>query len=92
MDAQESLTDRENIIVIADEAHRTQYSALAGNVRKALPNASFLGVTGTPISERNRDTLNVFGGVVSNYKISQSVKDGATVPIFYSGRVSNNLF
>lgn len=86
-DAQKALTERENIIVIADEAHRTQYSGLAGNVRKALPNASFLGVTGTPISERDRDTLNVFGGVVSSYKISQAVKDGATVPIYYEGRL-----
>ncbi|MBU1557783.1 type I restriction endonuclease subunit R [Patescibacteria group bacterium] len=86
-DLQEVLNDRENIIVIADEAHRTQYSALAGNVRKALPKASFLGVTGTPISQKDRDTLSVFGEVVSSYKISQAVKDGATVPIYYEGRL-----
>jgi type I restriction enzyme R subunit len=87
LDAQISLTDRENIIVLADEAHRTQYSNLAGNVRLALPNASFLGVTGTPIARNDKDTVRVFGEVVSSYKISQSVKDKSTVPIYYEGRL-----
>ncbi|MDP4001735.1 MAG: type I restriction endonuclease subunit R [bacterium] len=86
-DAHEALTTRENIIVLADEAHRTQYSNLAGNVRLALPNASFLGVTGTPIALNNKDTVRVFGEVVSSYKISQSVKDKSTVPIYYEGRL-----
>ncbi len=81
------LTDRENIIVLTDEAHRTQYSLLAGNVRQALPNASFLGVTGTPISHNYRDTVRVFGDIISSYKIGQAVKDGATVPIYYEGRL-----
>jgi len=86
-DAQNALTERDNIIVLADEAHRTQYSNLAGNVRLALPNASFLGVTGTPISKNDKDTVRVFGNVVSSYKISQSVKDKSTVPIYYEGRL-----
>lgn len=86
-DANIVLSDRENIIVLTDEAHRTQYSMLAGNVRQALPNASFLGVTGTPISHNDHDTVRVFGNVISSYKIGQAVKDGATVPIFYEGRL-----
>lgn len=86
-DANNILTERENIIVLTDEAHRTQYSMLAGNVRQALPNASFLGVTGTPISRHNRDTMRVFGDIVSSYKIGQAVKDKATVPIYYEGRL-----
>lgn len=86
-DANNVLTERENVIVLTDEAHRTQYSMLAGNVRQALPNASFLGVTGTPISRHNRDTMRVFGDIVSSYKIGQAVKDKATVPIYYEGRL-----
>src|SRR3989344_4457230 len=86
-DAQVALTERENIIVLTDEAHRTQYTMLAGNVRQALPKASFLGVTGTPISRDTRDTMRVFGDIVSSYKIGQSVKDKATVPIYYEGRL-----
>lgn len=86
-DANTKLTERENVIVLTDEAHRTQYSMLAGNVRQALPNASFLGVTGTPISNSNRDTMRVFGDIVSSYKIGQAVKDKATVPIYYEGRL-----
>ncbi|HHT9138102.1 MAG TPA: type I restriction endonuclease subunit R [Candidatus Wunengus sp. YC60] len=86
-DANAILSERENIIVLTDEAHRTQYSMLAGNVRHALPNASFLGVTGTPISRHNRDTMRVFGDVISAYKIGQAVKDKATVPIYYEGRL-----
>lgn len=86
-DANNVLTERENIIVLTDEAHRTQYSMLAGNVRQALPNASFLGVTGTPISSHSRDTMRVFGDIVSSYKIGQAVKDKATVPIYYEGRL-----
>jgi type I restriction enzyme R subunit len=86
-DAAQVLSDRENIIVLTDEAHRTQYSMLAGNVRQALPNASFLGVTGTPLSMVQKDTMRVFGDVVSAYKIGQAVKDKATVPIYYEGRL-----
>ena len=81
------LSPAENIIVIADEAHRSQYAKLAGNVREALPNASFMGITGTPISTESRDTDLVFGDYISTYKINQAVEDGATVPIFYEGRL-----
>jgi type I restriction enzyme, R subunit len=86
-DANNVLTERENIIVLTDEAHRTQYSMLAGNVRQALPQASFLGVTGTPLSSHDKNTMRVFGDIVSSYKIGQAVKDKATVPIYYEGRL-----
>lgn len=81
------LTERRNVIVIADEAHRSQYAVFAGNVREGLPNASFMGVTGTPISQDDKDTQNTFGPVFTSYRIEQAVKDGATVPIYYEGRL-----
>ncbi len=81
------LSERDNLIVIADEAHRSQYSIFAGILRKALPNASFLGVTGTPIALDDRVTQKEFGPIVSSYKIGQSVDDGATVRIYYEGRL-----
>jgi type I restriction enzyme R subunit len=80
------LNERENIIVIADEAHRSQYTIYAANVRKALPKASFMGITGTPISLKDRETRLVFGDYISEYKINQAVEDGATVPIYYESR------
>ncbi len=83
----ELLSDRDNIIVVADEAHRSQYAKFAANVRVALPNASFMGITGTPISLRNRETRLVFGDHISEYKIHKAVEDGATVPIYYEGRL-----
>lgn len=83
----EILSERENIIMIADEAHRSQYAKLAGNVRSAMPNASFMGITGTPISLQNRDTRLVFGEHISAYQINRAVEDGATVPIYYEGRL-----
>ena len=83
----EVLSKLENIIVIADEAHRSQYAQFAANVRVALPNAAFMGITGTPISMRNRATRLVFGDHISEYKINQAVADGATVTIFYEGRL-----
>ena len=83
----EVLSERKNIIVIADEAHRSQYAKFAANVRVALPNASFMGITGTPISLHNRETRLVFGDHISEYKINQAVLDGATVPIYYEGRL-----
>lgn len=83
----EKLSARENLIVIADEAHRSQYAMLAGNVRKAIPNASFMGITGTPVSLHNRDTQLVFGEHISIYQINQAVEDKATVPIYYEGRL-----
>lgn len=83
----EKLSDNKNIIVIADEAHRSQYAKFAGNVRNAIPNASFMGITGTPISLENKDTRLVFGDYISTYQINQAVEDGVTVPIYYEGRL-----
>ncbi len=83
----QSLSEKENILVIADEAHRSQYAQLAVNVRKALPNASFMGITGTPISLHNKNTRLVFGDHIDEYTIDQAVKDAATVPIYYEGRL-----
>jgi type I restriction enzyme, R subunit len=81
------LSTAENIFVLADEAHRTQYGGLAANLRKALPNATFFGFTGTPIDKKDRSTLTTFGGYIDTYTIEQAVADGATVPIFYEGRL-----
>lgn len=86
-DMKEALSQRENIIVIADEAHRSQYAKLAGNVRDVLPKASFMGITGTPISLSNRNTQIVFGDNISEYPIDKSERDGTTVPIYYEGRL-----
>jgi type I restriction enzyme, R subunit len=94
------LSERHNIVVIADEAHRSQYGfsatldpksgelryGFAQHVRDVLPNASFLGFTGTPIEEADRNTREVFGDYISVYDIKQAVDDGATVPIYYENR------
>ncbi len=82
------LSEDDDIIVITDEAHRTQYDALAMNMRKALPNASFLGFTGTPlIKGEDERTREVFGDYVSIYDFKQSIEDNATVPLFYENRI-----
>jgi type I restriction enzyme R subunit len=81
------LSPAENIFVLVDEAHRTQYGGLAGNLRSALPNAAFFGFTGTPIDKRDRSTLQTFGSYIDTYTIEQAVADGATVPIFYESRL-----
>lgn len=81
------ISDRENIIIIADEAHRTQYKGLAQNLRKALPNAMIIGFTGTPIEKDDRSTTEVFGDVISSYTIPEAVQDGSTVQISYEGRL-----
>ena len=99
----ETLSERENIIVIADEAHRSQYGFKAKAVQKdqksdlrygnakylrdALPNASFIGFTGTPIEKADKSTRGVFGDEIDVYDIRQAVEDGATVPISYEGRL-----
>lgn len=96
------LSDRDNIIVITDEAHRSQYGeeywdvkaekmkkGYAQLMREALPNASFIGFTGTPISERDRDTKEVFGDYIDVYDMTQAVADGATRPVYYESRVIN---
>jgi type I restriction enzyme R subunit len=85
------LSDRRNIVVIADEAHRSQYDFIDGyarHLRDALPNASFIGFTGTPIEAADRSTPAVFGDYVDVYDIQQAVEDGATVRIYYEGRLA----
>ncbi len=81
-------SEREDVIVITDEAHRSQYSTLALNMRKALPNAGFLGFTGTPlITDELERTREVFGDYVSTYNFRDSIEDGATVPLYYENRI-----
>ncbi len=85
------LSDRRNIVVIADEAHRSQYDFIDGyakHMRDALPNASFIGFTGTPIEKEDRNTQAIFGDYVDIYDIQQAVEDGATVRIFYENRLA----
>ena len=97
-----ALSTRRNIIVMTDEAHRSQYGdehwdaqsqtmkkGFSLKMREALPNASFIGFTGTPISDRDRDTEEVFGQYIDVYDMSQAVDDGATRPVFYESRVVN---
>ena len=80
------LSERDNIIVLTDEAHRSQYDTLAMNMRTALPNAKFLAFTGTPLISGEERTREVFGDYVSIYDFKQSVDDGATVPLYYENR------
>ena len=85
------LSERTNLIVMADEAHRTQYGFHSGgfaqNIRRALPNASFIGFTGTPVDGKDADTQQVFGPTIHTYDIKQAVEDGATVPIYYEPKM-----
>ncbi|MCB9585424.1 MAG: type I restriction endonuclease subunit R [Polyangiaceae bacterium] len=84
------LSDRKNIVVIADEAHRSQYDFIDGfarHLRDALPSASFIGFTGTPIELTDKNTRAVFGDYISIYDIQRAVEDGATVPIYYESRL-----
>lgn len=83
----EELTDHDNIFVMVDEAHRTQYKSLAARMRQALANACFLGFTGTPIDKKDRSTFATFGSYIHTYTIEEAVKDGATVPIYYESRL-----
>ena len=90
-DTHPTLSERRNIVVIADEAHRSQYDFIDGfarHMRDALPNASFVGFTGTPIELQDANTRAVFGDYISIYDIRRSVEDGATVPIYYEGRLA----
>ncbi|NNM85313.1 MAG: type I restriction endonuclease subunit R [Phycisphaerales bacterium] len=85
------LSDRRNIVVIADEAHRSQYDFIDGfarHMRDALPNASFIGFTGTPIEGTDKSTPAVFGDYIDIYDIQRAVDDGATVPIYYEARLA----
>ncbi|MBR5160218.1 MAG: type I restriction endonuclease subunit R, partial [Thermoguttaceae bacterium] len=81
------LSERDDILVLVDEAHRTQYKDLAENMRTALPNANYIAFTGTPLLGSKRLTNQWFGNYVSEYNFAQSVEDGSTVPLFYSRRV-----
>ena len=84
------LTDRANVVVVADEAHRSQYDFLDGfarHMRDALPKASFLGFTGTPIDRDDASTVQVFGNYIDVYDVSNAIDDGATVPIYYESRL-----
>lgn len=81
------LSTDSNVFVMVDEAHRTQYQGLAHNMRVALPHATFLGFTGTPIEKKDRSTPATFGSYIDTYTIQQSVADHATVPIFYESRL-----
>ena len=90
-DSHPALSQRRNIVVIADEAHRSQYDFIDGfarHMRDALPNASFVGFTGTPIELQDANTRAVFGDYISIYDIRRSVEDRATVPIYYEGRLA----
>ena len=89
------LSDRRNIVVIADEAHRSQYDMIDGfarHMRDALPNASYIGFTGTPIELTDKNTRGVFGEYIDIYDIQQAVADEATVPIYYESRVAKLEF
>jgi len=90
-DPHPALSDRHNIVVIADEAHRSQYDFIDGfarHMRDALPHASFIGFTGTPIEKADANTRRVFGDYISIYDIQRAVVDGATVPIYYESRLA----
>lgn len=91
----QALSERRNIVVIADEAHRSQYDFIDGfakHLRDALPNATFIGFTGTPIETTDKNTQAVFGNYVDIYDIQQAVEDKATVPIFYESRLAKVHF
>ena len=83
----EKISDRDDIIVITDEAHRTQYGTLALNMREALPEAKFIAFTGTPLIKSDEKTKKVFGDYVSKYTFKQSIEDKATVPLYYEARI-----
>jgi len=98
----EPLSERQNIVVIADEAHRSQYGlaervkkdgtvvlGTARVIRDSLPNATFIGFTGTPVSSKDRNTYEVFGDCIDIYDMTQAVEDGATRPVYYESRVMN---
>jgi type I restriction enzyme R subunit len=90
-EAYPTLSERRNIVVIADEAHRSQYDFIDGfarHMRDALPNASFVGFTGTPIELTDRNTRQVFGDIISVYDIERAIQDKVTVPIFYEARLA----
>ncbi len=86
VNTEEGYTSRDDVIVITDEAHRTQYGTLALNMRNALPNAGYIGFTGTPLFKDDEITRRVFGEYVSTYDFQRAVEDEATVPLYYDAR------
>lgn len=86
-EAYPKLSDRNDIVVITDEAHRSQYDVFALNMRNALPNAAFIGFTGTPLIAGEERTKEVFGDYISIYNFKQSIDDGNTVPLYYENRI-----
>lgn len=86
VDRKKGYTQRDDVVVITDEAHRTQYGTLALNMRNALPNACFIGFTGTPLFKEDEITRRVFGDYVSTYDFQRAVDDNATVPLYYDAR------
>lgn len=86
VEPEQPYSERDDIIVITDEAHRTQYGTLALNLRNALPNASYIGFTGTPLFKDDEITRRVFGEYVSTYDFQRAVDDEATVPLYYDAR------
>jgi type I restriction enzyme R subunit len=86
VDPEQPYSERDDIIVISDEAHRTQAGRLARNMRLALPNAAFIGFTGTPLFKHDHLTSRIFGSYVSRYDFKRSEEDGATVKLVYENR------
>ena len=84
------ISERSNVVVMADEAHRSQYGFVEGGarwMREALPNATFVGFTGTPLERDDKNTIHVFGEYADVYDIRQAVEDGATRPLYYESRI-----
>lgn len=92
VDPKNPYSERDDIIVITDEAHRTQYGTLSLNLRNALPNASFIGFTGTPLFKDDEITKKVFGDYISTYDFQRAVEDKATVPLYYDARGEELVF
>lgn len=92
VDPKKPYSERDDIIVITDEAHRTQYGTLSLNMRNALPNASFIGFTGTPLFKDDEITKKVFGDYISTYDFQRAVEDKATVPLYYDARGEELVF
>jgi type I restriction enzyme, R subunit len=86
VEPEQPYTERDDVIVVTDEAHRTQYGTLALNMRNALPNASYIGFTGTPLFKDDEITRRVFGDYISTYDFQRAVEDNATVPLYYDAR------
>ena len=78
--------ESDNVFVLVDESHRGQFGAMHARMRKALPNACFIGFTGTPVKKKEKDTIRRFGGLIDTYTIRQAVEDKAVVPLLYEGR------